>query len=150
MRLLGFIKKFTVLLAFLGLSTIAVAQAAQPSDMFMVRSTNKSVEGVVKAARAYTHKHHWILLDANKIKRGKIVLMKVCIPSIGKKIFSHGLYLSAMLPCGNFGVYTQMGKTKVSMLKAKYMHLLVPTPAMAKISMEVEPMLVDLMNAITK
>lgn len=149
MRSMKLPRKTLLLLAALGMLAGSGAQAAQPSDMFIVRSTSKSVNGVVKAVKAYTHEHKWILLDTNKILKGKVVLLKVCIPAIGKKIFPQGLYLSAMLPCGNFGVYSHKGKTEVSMLKAEYMHALVPTPAMAKVSNELEPMLEELLNAAT-
>lgn len=53
-------------------------------------------------------------------------LVKICIPEVGQQIWPVGLHLSALLPCGNIGIYQKDGKTEMSLLHARYMHVLYP------------------------
>jgi len=139
-----FVLMFTAWLA------MPVSLAADPSDMFVVRSTNKSIDDVVKAIEVYSDRHDWFFMGADKILGGEITLVKTCIPEVGQMVWPQGRYLSAMLPCGNLSVYIQNGKTEISMLKGRYMHALVPTAAMKKASDALQPLLNDLMKEITK
>ena len=47
-------------------------------------------------------------------------------------IFPLGLKFSAMLPCGNLGIYQSGGKIEISMLHPRYMQVLVPNPEIEK------------------
>jgi len=126
------------------------ALAAEPSSMFITRTTDKSPEVIADAIKTYAEAKKWQYLGASKVKNGEVTLVKVCIPEIGKLVWPQGLHLSALLPCGNLGIYRKGDKTEVSMLHARYMHALVPTPEMEKASATAEPLLEDMLNAALK
>ena len=126
------------------------AQAAAPSSLFVVRATAKTPNAVVDAIKGYAEAHKWQYLGASKVKNGEVTLVKVCIPEVGKLVWPQGLQMSALLPCGNLGIYTQAGKTEVSMLSARYLHVLVPTPEMEKASAVAEPLLNEMLDAVVK
>lgn len=125
-------------------------QAAGPDEMFMVRSTAKSVDEVVKASEAYADQHGWYFMGADELLGGKITLVKACIPEVGPLIWSQDMKYTAMLPCGNISIYANQGKTEIAVLRGRYMQALVPTPEMKKASDVLEPLLVDLLNTIAK
>jgi hypothetical protein len=143
-RLIPFLVPLAVMLA--SPATIA----AEPSEMILVRSTTKSVDEVVKAIEAYSDKHDWFFLGADKLLRGTITLVKTCIPEVGPLVWTQDLKYTAMLPCGNISIYTSQGKTEIAVLSGQYMHTLVPTPEMHKASEALQPLLVDLLNTVTK
>jgi uncharacterized protein (DUF302 family) len=118
--------------------------------MIMTRSTTKSVDEVVKAIEAYSDKHDWFFLGADSLLRGKITLVKTCIPEVGPLVWSQDMKYTALLPCGNISIYTNQGKTEIAVLRGQYMHTLVPTPEMKKASAALEPLLVDLLNTVSK
>jgi len=124
--------------------------AAGPSEMIMVRTTPRSVDEVVKAIEAYSDQHDWFFMGADKLLGGKITLVKACIPEVGPLVWSQDLKYTAMLPCGNISLYTQQGKTVIAVLSGQYMHTLVPTPEMKKASDALEPLLVDLLNTVSR
>ena len=124
--------------------------AAGPSEMFMVRTTTKSVDEVVKAIEAYSDKHDWFFLGADRLLGGKITLVKTCIPEVGPLVWSQDMRYTAMLPCGNISLYTRQGKTEISVLGGQYMHALAPTAEMKKASDALQPLLTDLMNTISR
>ena len=124
--------------------------AAGSSEMIMVRSTSKSVDEVVKAIEAYSDKHDWFFLGADKLLGGKITLVKTCIPEVGPLVWSQDMKYTAMLPCGNISIYISRGKTEIAVLGGQYMHALVPTAEMKKASYALQPLLADLLNTITK
>jgi hypothetical protein len=124
--------------------------AAGPSEMILVRSTSKSVDEVVKAIEAYSDKHDWFFLGADKLLGGKITLVKTCIPEVGPLVWTQDMKYTAMLPCGNISLYTQQGKTEIAVLSGQYMHTLVPTAEMKKASDALEPLLIDLLKTISK
>lgn len=138
------------MLGVLLLGVTTVAQASKPSNMFIIKDTAKSPDAVVASLKKYSKMHKWLFISATKVRKGTVTLAKVCIPEIGKHVWPQGLYLSALLPCGNIGIYKHKGKTQVSMLSADYMYKLEPTMAMKKVSKMAEPMLKGLMNAAIK
>lgn len=125
----------------------APAFAAPADDMFQIRTTAKTPEMVVEEFKAFAEKKKWQFLGAQQVKMGEVTLVKVCIPEIGKQLWPLGLHLSAMLPCGNFGIYLKGGKTEISMLHAKYMNAIHPNPAIEKIAENLQPMLVEMLDA---
>ena len=128
----------------------SVAQAADPASVFVIRQTDKTPEAVVAAIEKYADKQDWLFLGADKIKYGEITLVKVCLPEIGGLIWPQGLHMSALLPCGNVGIYRKGDKTEVSMLSGRYMYMLVPTPEMKKASDAAEPLLNAMLEAVVK
>jgi hypothetical protein len=128
----------------------ASGQSAGTNDLFIVRSTTKTPDAVIDAVKAYSEQKKWQYLGANKVKQGQVTLVKVCIPEVGKQIWPVGLSLSAMLPCGNLGVYEKAGTTEISLLHPRYMHVLYPHPAVEKASAIAEPLLTDMLDAVVK
>lgn len=143
--------KQSLMLGVLLLGAATVAQAgSKPSNMFMIHDTAKSPMQVVASIKHYSKAHKWLFIGATKVRKGTVTLVKVCIPKIGKHVWPQGLYLSALLPCGNVGIYKHKGKTQVSMLSADYMYKLEPTMTMKKVSNMAKPMLKGLMMAAIK
>jgi hypothetical protein len=137
-------------LLLLGSLACGVSLAAEPSNLFIIRTTNKSPEAIADAIKTYADAKKWQYLGASKVKNGEVTLVKVCIPEVGKQVWPQGLHMSALLPCGNLGIYKKGDKTEVSMLHARYMHTLGPTPEMEKASATAEPMLEDMLNTALK
>ena len=78
---------------------------------------------------AYAEQRKWQYLGASKVKKGQVTLVKICIPEVGRQIWSVGLHLGAMLPCGNVATYQKDGKTEISLLHPRYMYVLFSHPA---------------------
>jgi uncharacterized protein (DUF302 family) len=148
-RFLRMTKTLMISVTLLLGANVAV-QAATPSNLFIIRTSAKTPDAIVEGIKTYVEAHKWQYIGATKVKKGEITLVKVCIPEVGKLVWPQGLYLSALLPCGNLGIYTKAGKTEVSMLNPRYMHVLVPTPEMAKASKVAEPLLNNMLDAALK
>jgi hypothetical protein len=134
----------------LGSIVAPTAPSAAPDKMFVVRSTTKTPEAVVDAVKAYAEGKKWQYLGADKVKQGHVTLVKLCIPEVGQQIWPVGLHLSAMLPCGNLGVYQKGGATEMSLLHPRYMPTLYPDPALDKASAIAEPLLLEMLEAVAK
>jgi len=104
-------------------STLA-AEASK--DIFMISTTSKSMDEVVSAVKSHVKKKKWVYLGDFKVKKGQVILVKFCIKSAGKIAWKAGLKVSAMLPCGNMGIYQKDGKTEISVLNPNYMNTLYP------------------------
>lgn len=128
---------------------IDVAQA-DPDDIFMLRTTSKTPEAVVAAVKSYSEDQKWQFLSANKVKQDQVTLVKICIPEVGKLVWPVGLRASALLPCGNMGIYSNGTMTEISVLHPRYMHMLYPDPALEQASAVAEPLLREMLDAITK
>ena len=122
------------------------------NDLILVRSTEKSPGAAVEAIKAYVENRKWVYLGANKVKpaQGEVIFVKVCVPEVAKLIFPLGLKFSAMLPCGNLGIYQNGGKTEISMLHPRYMQVLVPNPEIEKASAVAAPLLSEMLEAVVK
>jgi hypothetical protein len=59
-----------------------------------------------------------------------------------------GLQLSALLPCGNLGVYQKNGVTKISALHPRYMSVLYPDPALEQAGAVATPLLTAMLDTI--
>lgn len=140
--------------ALFGILPASMAQNVTPggSDLILVRPTEKSPEVVVEAIKTYAKGKKWVYMGANKVKppQGEITFVKVCVPEVSKLIWPLGLQLSAMLPCGNFGVYQNQGKTEISMLHPRYMQVLYPHPEVEKASTLATPLLTEMLEAVAK
>ncbi len=122
------------------------------NDLILVRSTDKSLDAAVEAIKTYAENRKWVYMGAYKVKppQGEIIFVKVCVPEVGKLIFPLGLKFSAILPCGNLGIYENQGKTEISMLHPRYMQVLVPNPEIEKASALATPLLSEMLEAIIK
>lgn len=141
----------TLCVALAGLPSVAPAQSPRPGpDMVLVRQTTKTADQVSDAVKAYAEGKKWVYLGANKVKKGEVTLVKVCIPAVGQMVWDVGLELSALLPCGNLGVYQKDGRTEISMLDPRYMQLVYPHPQVEKASAMAATQLTEMLDAIAK
>jgi hypothetical protein len=123
------------------------ATAQNASDVFIVKSTSKDPDAVVSAIKSYSEQKKWQYLGDTKIKQGQITLVKICIPEVAQALWPAGSQLSAMLPCGNIGVYKQGARTEVSVLHPRYMHVLYPNPATERAGAIAHPLLAAMLDA---
>jgi hypothetical protein len=146
--------KLRLSLLALGLSAITQVAGAQTpapgADMILVRDSAKSPAEVVEAIKSYAEQKKWQYLGASKVKNGEVTLVKVCIPQVGQILWPVGPQISAMLPCGNIGVYQKQGKTEVSMLHPAYMQVLYPRPEVEKAVQVATPLLSDLLDTAAR
>jgi len=133
---------------FIVTSTYALAG----DDMILVRSSANSPDEVIDAIKTYAEGKKWVYMGANKVKpvQGEVALVKVCIPEVAKLLWPLGLQVSAILPCGNFGVYKKEGKTEIAMLHPRYMQMLYPHPDVEKASAIAAPLFIDMLESVTK
>ena len=132
---------------------VATAGAQVPApgpDMILIRPTAKTADEVVEAIKAYTEAKKWIYMGANKAKQGEVTMVKVCIPQVGQILWPVGLHLSALLPCGNFGIYERAGQTQISMLHPHYMQLLYPHPEVERAAALSTPLLIEMLEALAR
>lgn len=140
-------------LAFAGASLAALAAHASndaSQSLYMIRATDSSPAEVVDAIAAYSKAKNWVYMGANKAKNGEVTLVKVCIPQVGQALWPVGLHVSALLPCGNVGVYQRQGKTEVSLLHPRYMYVLHPHPEVQKAVDIAEPLLKQMLADVAK
>jgi hypothetical protein len=130
---------------------LSIAQQPAPgAGMFVVKQTDKSREAAVDAVKSYSEKMKWQYMGADKVKNGQVTLVKVCIPDVGKLLWPLGLQVSAMLPCGNLGIYTSKDKTEISMLHPSYMQLLYPNAEVEKAVVVATPLLLQMLDDVSK
>jgi hypothetical protein len=127
-----------------------LARAADPDDIFIIRTTAKTPDAIVAAVEAWSEQRQWNFLGANKVKQGQVTLVKLCIPAVGKLVWPAGLRLSALLPCGNLGIYANGSMTEISVLHPRYMPTLYPDPALEQAAAVAEPLLTEMLDAITR
>lgn len=138
----------SVFAVWIGLCGQALAQDA--NKILIVRTTERAPDAVATAIKSYAEHKKWQFLGASKVKKGEVTLVKICIPAVGRVIWPAGLQLSALLPCGNIGIYRKGGKTEIAVLHPRYMHILYPDPATAKAAALAEPLLTGMLDAVTK
>ena len=133
------------------LATMSWAQVPTPGpEMVIIKPTAKTSDEVVEAVKAYSEAKKWVYMGSNKAKQGEVTMVKVCIPHIGQMLWPVGLHLSALLPCGNLGVYERNGQTQISMLHPRYMQLLYPHPDVERASAASTPLLMDMLEAVAR
>ena len=132
------------------LALTALAQAENPNDIFIVRTTSKTPDAIVAAIKSHSEEKRWEYLGESKVKKGEVTLVKICIPAVGQLIWPVGLQLSAMLPCGNVGIYQKGTATEISVLHPRYMHVLYPHPATERASAVAQPLLIEMLDAVTR
>ncbi len=139
-----------ILIAAALLVLAPAAGAADANDILIIKTTAKPPDAVVAAIKAYTQENQWIYLGDDRVKKGQVTLVKVCIPEVGRIIWPVGLQLSALLPCGNLGIYQRDGHTEISALHPRYMSILYPDPAVERAGEVAAPLLADMLDAIVK
>ncbi|MEW5878810.1 MAG: DUF302 domain-containing protein [Pseudomonadota bacterium] len=132
-------------------AVLAGAAAAQtPGANFIVKTTAKSPEAVVSDLKSRVLQNKWLYLAEFKVKNDEVTVVKMCVPAAGKDIWSAGMHVSALLPCGHFGVYREDGTTKVSLLDPRFMNVLNPHPGLKKAGDDLHPLLTGLLDEVTK
>jgi len=132
----------------LGYFSYSTTLHAASDGMFLIRSTAKAPAAVVEALEDYAQREKWLFLGANRVKKGQVTLVKICIPEVGRQVWPVGLHLSAMLPCGNLGIYQKQGQTEISLLNPRYMHVLYPHPAIERASATAAALLTDMLDVV--
>ncbi len=132
------------------LALTTVANAETPNDIFIIRTTSKTPDAVVSAIKSFSEQKKWQFLGDSKVKKGEVRLVKICIPEIGRLLWPVGLQLSALLPCGNVGIYQKGKATEISALHPRYLHVLYPHPATERASAVAQPLLIEMLDAVTK
>ncbi len=132
------------------LALTALARAENPNDIFIVRTTSKTPDAIVAAIKSHSEEKRWEYLGESKVKKGEVTLVKICIPAVCQLIWPVGLQLSAMLPCGNVGIYQKGTATEISVLHPRYMHALYPHPSTERASAVAQPLLIEMLDAVTK
>jgi hypothetical protein len=129
---------------------LVTAHAAAQADNILTRTTAKSPDAVVAAIKAYADEKKWLYLGDNKVKQGEITLVKLCIPAVAAALWPVGPQVSALLPCGNVGVYRKGDVTEISMLHPRFMQVLHPHAATERASALAGPLLGDMLDTVTK
>ena len=132
------------------LLALTVVTKADPNDIFIVRSTSKTPDAIVAAIKSHSEQNKWEYLGESKVKKGEVTLVKICIPAVGQLLWPVGLQLSAMLPCGNVGLYRKGPSTEISVLHPRYMNVLYPHPTTERASAVAEPLLIEMLDAVTR
>ena len=147
------ISRLFVLAALCTWSFSGAAQAPAPGPgpgMVLVRPTTKAPNEVVDAVKAYSESRKWLYMGASKAKQGEVTMVKVCIPQVGQVLWRLGLQISALLPCGNLGVYEKDGETEISMLHPAYMQVVYPHPDVEKAVSIATPLLMEMLDTVAK
>jgi len=135
------------LLALLTLIALAApAHAGEAEDIFVLRSSAKAPEAV----RRYSERMEWRYIGDSKVKGGAVTLVKICIPAVCRAIWPAGLKVSALLPCGNIGVYQTDGGTEISLLHPRYMTILLPGAESEAAAEIAEPLLLEMLDGISQ
>ncbi len=143
------ISTLTLLLMAVALSSAAWS-ADTSKDIFILKTTTKTMPQVITAVKAFTKAKGIIYLGDYEVRGGQVILVKFCVPSAGIEAWKAGLKISAMLPCGNMAVYKKDGKTEISLLNPSYMNTLYPNPHVKKAGEMLVPLYKELMTTITK
>ena len=142
--------RHTTIVACAVLVALTAITQADPNDIFIVRTTSKTPDAIVAAIKSHSEQKKWEYLGESKVKKGEVILVKICIPAVGQLIWPVGLQLSALLPCGNVGLYQKGTATEISVLHPRYMHVLYPHPATESASAIAQPLLMEMLDAVTK
>ena len=119
-------------------------------EMFVTRSSAKSPADLQQAIRDYVQHKNWQYIGDNKIKGGQITQVRICDPKAAADIWSAGLQVSAMLPCGHMSVYQEGGVTKVTLLNPRFLARLDPHPAVKKLAEGVSNPFTAMLDDVTK
>ena len=137
--------------ALLAIALTSLAQGPMPGpDMIVITPTTKTPDQVVDAIKSYSEQKKWLYMGANKAKQGEVTMVKVCIPQVAQLLWPVGVHLSALLPCGNVGLYQTKGQTQISMLHPRYMQVLYPHAEVEKAVAVATPLLTEMLEAVAK
>jgi hypothetical protein len=136
--------------SFIALLALVGTAKAEPNDIFIMRTTAKAPDAIVEAIKSHSEQKKWLYLGENKVKNNEVSFVKLCMPEVAQHLWPVGLQLSALLPCGNVGIYKKGVETEISVLHPRYMHVLYPHPATERASGIAHPLLIEMLDAVTK
>lgn len=132
---------------------LGIAGCATPSSrdtIFVTRTSAKSPAEVHQSIREYVTQKGWLYVNDNKLKGGEITQVRICDPKAAANIWSAGLQVSAMMPCGHMSIYQEGGRTKLTMLHPSFLTLLDPHPAVKELAVAVTEPYLLMMDEVTK
>lgn len=138
------------LMTILGAAAAFAGERAAPNDLFVIKTSAKSPDAVFAAIKAYVADKKWLYLGDNKVKNDEVTLVKLCVPAASPDIWAAGLHVAALAPCGHIGIYREAGRTTVSMLHPKFMHVLNPHPRLKKAGDELAPLFDAMLDDVTR
>lgn len=138
------------LMTILGAASAFAGERAAPNDLFVIKTSAKSPDAVFAAIKAYVADKKWLYLGDNKVKNDEVTLVKLCVPAASPDIWAAGLHVAALAPCGHIGIYREAGRTTVSMLHPKFMHVLNPHPRLKKAGDELAPLFDAMLDDVTR
>ena len=146
-------RRYNVVLALaaaaLGVSFMGYAvEYAGTNGMFLITTTPKSVDAAAAAIRDYAAERQWLYLAEFKVKNGEVTLLKLCVPSVAKRIWAAGIHVGAMAPCGNLSVYREAGTTRIALLHPKFMDALNPDPNLKQVGDELLPLFTAMLDEV--
>ena len=149
MEVLARVRRLPLLLA----AVLTVAGCATPAprdDVYVTRSTPKSPADLHQAIRQYVSQKGWLYVNDNKLKGGEITQVRICDPKAATNIWSAGLRVSAMMPCGHMSIYQEAGSTKLTMLHPQFLTRLDPHPAVRELADAVSAPYLAMMDEVTR
>lgn len=146
---------FHAAFAVVSVSALLLGGCASPPSrdaLFVTRSTAKSPAEVHEAIREHVKRKEWVYVNDNKLKGGEITQVRICDlkAATAADIWSAGLQVSAMLPCGHLSLYREGGVTKVTLLHPRFLTLLDPHPAVVKLADGVTGPYLAMLEEITR
>lgn len=146
--MIGFAKGIVLIALIAGLT--ACTTTADRNSMFVTRTSAKSPAELHQAIRQYAEQHKWLYIGDNKLKKGEVTQVRLCISEPAVDIWKVGMHVSAMLPCGHFGIYQEGGKTSVTLMHPRYMTMLDPHPIVQKLADDVSGPFIAMLDEVTK
>ncbi len=149
--MLGTFKKFVLIAACsAGLSACTTTPTFTRDELFVTRSSTKSPADLHQAVRDYVKQQSWLYVGDNKLKNGEVTQVRICIPKIASNVWSAGMHVAAIMPCGHMGIYQEGGVTKVTMLHPRFLGMLDPHPEVQKVAEDSTGPFLTMLNDITK
>ena len=144
-------KRLAAILASAAMLGLAGCAATPPQqEVYVTRSSAKSAAELHQSIRHYVSQKGWLYINDNKIKGGEITQVRICDPKAAANIWSAGLKVSAMMPCGHLSIYQEGGATKVTMLHPRFMTLLDPHPAVRQLADAVTDPYLRMLDEVTR
>ena len=132
------------------LAVAGCATPGPPQEIYVTRTTAKSPADLHQAIRQYVGQKGWLYINDNKLKGGEITQVRICDPKAASNIWSAGLKVSAMMPCGHMSIYQEGGATKVTMLHPRFLTMLDPHPAVRELADAVTAPYLAMMDDVTR
>jgi hypothetical protein len=140
----------TLVVIAAGIGLAGCATPPSRDTIFVTRTSSKSPADVHQSIRQYVTQKGWLYINDNKLKGGEITQVRICDPKAAANIWSAGLQVSAMMPCGHMSIYQEGGRTKLTMLHPSFLTLLDPHPAVKELAVAVTGPYLLMMDEVTK